>query len=63
MADAFIAMARTGDPKCPSVPAWRQYDLARRSTMIFDREVRMEDDPRREERLLFAVAPYIKPGG
>jgi len=63
MADAFIAMARTGDPKCPSVPAWRQYELARRSTMIFDREVRMEDDPRREERLLFAVAPYIKPGG
>ena len=63
MADAFIAMARTGGPNCASVPAWRQYDLARRSTMIFDRQVRMEDDPRREERLLFAVAPYIKPGG
>ncbi len=63
MADAFIALARTGDPNCASVPAWRQYDLARRSTMIFDRQVRIEDDPRREERLLFAVAPYIKPGG
>jgi hypothetical protein len=62
MADAFIALARTGDPNCASVPAWRHYDLARRSTMIFDRAVRMEDDPRREERLLFAVAPYIKPG-
>jgi para-nitrobenzyl esterase len=63
MADAFIALARTGDPNCKSVPTWRHYDLARRSTMIFDRQVRMEDDPRREERLLFAVAPYIKPGG
>ncbi len=63
MADAFIAMARTGDPNCASVPIWRHYDLVRRSTMIFDRAVRMEDDPRREERLLFAVAPYIKPGG
>ena len=63
MADAFIALARTGDPNCASVPAWRRYDLARRSTMIFDRTVRIEDDPRREERLLFAVAPYIKPGG
>ena len=63
MADAFIALARTGDPNCPSVPTWRHYDLARRSTMIFDRAVQMEDDPRREERLLFAVAPYIKPGG
>ena len=63
MADAFIAMARTGDPNCASVPTWRHYDLVRRSTMIFDQVVRMEDDPRREERLLFAVAPYIKPGG
>nr|WP_197978409.1 carboxylesterase/lipase family protein [Sphingomonas sp. CFBP 13603] len=63
MADAFIAMARTGDPNCASVPTWRHYDLARRSTMIFDRAVQIEDDPRREERLLFAVAPYIKPGG
>jgi para-nitrobenzyl esterase len=31
--------------------------------MIFDRQLRIEDDPRREERLLFATAPYIKPGG
>ncbi len=31
--------------------------------MIFDRQVRVEADPRREERLLFAVAPYVKPGG
>ncbi|WP_242008313.1 carboxylesterase/lipase family protein [Sphingomonas ginsenosidivorax] len=63
MADAFIALARTGDPNCASVPVWPRYDLARRGTMIFDRQVRVEDDPRREERLLFAVAPYIKPGG
>ena len=63
MADAFIALARTGDPNGASVPTWRTYDLERRATMIFDREVRMEDDPRRAERLLFAVAPYNKPGG
>ena len=63
MADAFIALARTGDPNGGGRPAWPHYDLARRSTMIFDRNVRVEDDPRREERLLFAVAPYIKPGG
>lgn len=63
MADAFIALARTGNPNCASVPAWPHFDLARRGTMIFDRQLRVEDDPRREERLLFAVAPYIKPGG
>lgn len=63
MADAFIALARTGDPNCRAIPAWAHYGLDRRETMIFDRDVRMENDPRREERLLFAAAPYIKPGG
>lgn len=63
MADAFIALARTGDPNGRAIPDWPQYDLDQRRTMIFDRSVRVDNDPRREERLLFAVAPYIKPGG
>ena len=63
MADAFIRFAATGDPNGGVLPRWPQYRLDRRATMIFDADVRVEDDPRREERLLFAVAPYIKPGG
>jgi len=63
MADAFIALARTGDPNIRALPHWPHYDLARRATMIFDRTCRIENDPRHEERLLFEVAPYVKPGG
>jgi para-nitrobenzyl esterase len=63
MADSFVAFARTGDPGTRGLPAWPRFDLATRATMVFDATCRIENDPRREERLLFAVAPYIKPGG
>lgn len=63
MADAFIALARSGDPNCSNIPVWPRYELDRRRTMIFDTDTRVIDDPRREERLLWSVAPYIKPGG
>ncbi len=63
MADAFISLARTGTPAIPALPVWPTYDLERRATMIFDGTPRIDNDPRREERLLFAAAPYIKPGG
>lgn len=54
--DAFTRFARTGDP------GWPAYDLERRQTMIFDRDSRVESDPRGWERELFARAPYVQPG-
>lgn len=63
MADAMIRLACSGDPNGGDLPEWPHFDLKHRSTMIFDRTVWIEDDPRRAERLLFAAAPYIKPGG
>lgn len=54
--DAFIRFARSGDP------GWPAYDLATRQTMIFDSESRVESDPRRWERELFARVPYVQPG-
>jgi len=62
ISDAFIAFARTGDPNHAGIPRWGRYDLPQRSTMIFDVQTRMEDDPRKAERELFAAAPYNKPG-
>jgi para-nitrobenzyl esterase len=60
--DAFIQFARSGDPNGGRLPRWPVYTLANRETMIFDVKSRVENDPRRWERELFARVPYIQPG-
>ncbi len=62
MQDSFVAFARTGNPNHPGLPAWPTYDLAKRSTMIFDVASHVENDPRKWQRELFARIPYIQPG-
>ncbi|MFN3817283.1 carboxylesterase family protein, partial [Brevundimonas sp.] len=62
MADAFIALARSGDPNHPGLPRWAPYGLERRQTMLFDIDSRMADDPRGDERRVFARIPYVQPG-
>ncbi len=62
MQDAFIAFARHGRPDHAGLPPWAPYDLPARSTMVFDTVPQMVDDPRGQERALFARVPYIQPG-
>jgi len=62
MADALIAFARLGDPNHPGLARWTPYSLARRQTLIMDLPLRMEDDPRGDERRFFGRIPYIQPG-
>jgi para-nitrobenzyl esterase len=62
MMDAFIALARNGDPNHAGLEAWPTYRLPERATMVFDERSRAETDPRRWERELFARIPYIQPG-
>jgi para-nitrobenzyl esterase len=62
MSDAFIALARNGDPRHPGIPDWEPFSLPRRPTLIFDTDTRMEDDPRGAERQIFARVPYVQPG-
>jgi para-nitrobenzyl esterase len=62
MMDAFVALARSGDPNHAALAAWPAYRLPERTTMIFDEHSRAENDPRRWERELFARVPYIQPG-
>jgi para-nitrobenzyl esterase len=56
MMDALLRFARTGNP------GWAPYTPPGRATMIFDNSSRVENDPRRAERELFAKVPYIQPG-
>jgi para-nitrobenzyl esterase len=62
MMDAFVALARTGDPNHAGLDDWPAYRLPERATMVFDVRSRAENDPRRWERELFARVPYIQPG-
>ncbi|WNO54819.1 carboxylesterase/lipase family protein [Stakelama saccharophila] len=62
MMDAFLACARTGDPNHSGLDHWARYTVPDRETMIFDANSRLEDDPRRWQRELFARVPYIQPG-
>jgi len=59
---AFTAFARTGDPNHAGFPTWTPYSLERRETMLMDVVPRLENDPRGEERKLFARVPYVQPG-
>ena len=62
MSETFIAFARTGDPNNARIPAWGRYTLPERTTMIFDVDSRVENDPRADERRLFQTAPFLKLG-
>jgi para-nitrobenzyl esterase len=62
MSESWIAFARTGNPDTPHIPHWPRFDLKNRATMVFDLPSKVEDDPRGNERKLFAPVLYIQPG-
>jgi para-nitrobenzyl esterase len=53
----WVAMARNANPNNPKIPNWPGYDAKDRATMIFDTEVRVENDPRSEIRKFWASMP------
>jgi para-nitrobenzyl esterase len=62
MSETLLAFARSGNPNNPQIPRWPTSDQARRATMLFDTVARVADDPRGDERRMFAKVPYVQPG-
>lgn len=62
MSETLIVFARTGSPNNSHLPNWPAFDLKNRSTMIFDTNTQVVDDPRGEERLLVEQVAYVQPG-
>jgi len=48
--DAWIAFARTGNPNHKGIPELTAYDKGKRATILFDKEVTIEEDPYGIER-------------
>lgn len=60
MQDSWLAFARTGNPNHPGIPELPPYDLATRSTIVFDTTPRIEQDPGGADR---SVWDRVSPSG
>jgi para-nitrobenzyl esterase len=62
MSEMLIAYARTGNPNFAGLPNWPAYDLKNRSTMMWERTPRIENDPRGAERVFADKSHYHQAG-
>jgi para-nitrobenzyl esterase len=57
LASALLAFAKTGNPNNSQIPHWPRFDASQRSTMVFDRDIRVERDPHGTLRKLWLDMP------
>lgn len=62
LSQAFIALARTGNPNHSGLPDWESHTLPNRETMVFGETTYLQNDPRKGEREIFAKVPFIQWG-
>lgn len=51
--DCWINFARSGNPNHKGIPNWPKYNKKNRSTLIFDKNITVVDDPKRETRIIW----------
>jgi len=61
MSGAFVAFARGGNPDHKGIPHWPAYTPTQRATLIWNNQVRVADDPFREEKDAVAAAKGSAP--
>jgi para-nitrobenzyl esterase len=57
LASAFLAFAKSGDPNNSLIPPWPRFEASQRSTLVFDRNTRIERDPHGTLRKLWLDMP------
>jgi para-nitrobenzyl esterase len=62
MSQMLITYGTTGNPNHEGLPHWPAYDLKNRSTMMWERTPRIENDPRGAERLVADKSHYHQAG-
>ena len=53
MVDSWASFAKNGDPNHKGIPKWPTYDTKNRSTIVFDKDITIWDDPLGKERELW----------
>ena len=53
MMDYWINFAKNGDPNHPKAPKWLKYNSKTRSTMVFDKNTKVVDDPMKKTRQIW----------
>jgi len=55
MSKAWVAFAKSGNPNHKGLPSWAPFTAQKRTTMVFDNDCRVVDDPHSEERKAIAA--------
>jgi para-nitrobenzyl esterase len=63
MSTAWVQFAKTGNPNHSKIPTWPVYDGTRKATMVWNREVRVIDNPFGEEKAAIAANTAPAPAG